>query len=90
MKMATTFAAEFMLIEDRLGSLESGKLADIVILNQDWFTAPLEQLDRTHAVMTVLGGKITHLRESFAQELGRQPMGYQIEYDWETESAGGN
>lgn len=90
MKMATTFAAEFMLIEDRLGSLEAGKLADIVILDQDWFTAPLEQLDRTHAVMTVLGGKITHVRESFAQELGRQPMGYQIEYDWETESAGAN
>ena len=90
MKMATTWASEFMLIEDKVGSLEPGKLADIVVLSQDWFRAPIEELDRTHALMTVVGGKIITLREDFARELGRQPIGFQIRYAWETEFDAGN
>ena len=33
--------------------------------------------------MTVMDGKIRYLREEFAQELGRDPVGLQLRYSWE-------
>ncbi len=34
LKMATAWGSEFMMKEDALGSLEPGKFADFLILNQ--------------------------------------------------------
>lgn len=45
--------------EDRIkGSIEAGKLADLVVASQDILTAAPEQLLSTEALMTVLGGKV--------------------------------
>ncbi|MDA2934239.1 amidohydrolase family protein, partial [Acidobacteria bacterium AH-259-D05] len=74
LKMATAWGSEFLLKEDELGSLEPGKFADFLVLNQDYFTVPLGQLDRTYPLMTVMGGKIRYLREEFAKELGMAPV----------------
>lgn len=43
-----------------VGTLESGKLADLAVLSQDIFTAPPESLGKTHVVMTLVGGKIVY------------------------------
>ena len=83
LKMATVWASEFMLKEDVIGSLEPDKFADFLVLNQDYFTVPLEQMDRTYPLMTVMGGKIRYLRDEFAQELGQEPLGLQLRYRWE-------
>ena len=83
LKMATAWGSEFLLKEDLLGSLEPGKLADFLVLNQDYFTVPVEQIERTYPVMTVLGGKILFVREEFAKTLGVAPVGRQIRYSWE-------
>jgi predicted amidohydrolase YtcJ len=40
------------------GSIEAGKLADLVVASKDVLTAPPEDLLATEAVMTVLGGKV--------------------------------
>ena len=82
-KMATAWGSEFLLKEDKIGSLEPGKLADFVILNQDYFTIPLEKVERTYPLMTVLGGKIAFLRDEFAKTLGMEPVGRQIRYNFE-------
>jgi predicted amidohydrolase YtcJ len=44
--------------EDRKGSLEPGKLADVVVLSQDPLTCPLDDLRDTVAEMTIVGGEV--------------------------------
>ena len=83
MKMATSWAARFVLKEDVLGTLKPGYWADFLVLNQDYFTVPLEGLDRTIPLMTVVGGEVVFLRQSLAEELGLQPVGMQYQYAFE-------
>jgi predicted amidohydrolase YtcJ len=88
LKMATAWGSEYLMKEDDLGSLELGKSADLLVLNQDWFTAPQEDLDQTYPLLTVMGGEIRYLRDEFAQELNMEPVGYQLRYNFER--GGGN
>jgi len=44
--------------EDRLGTLETGKEADLAVLSQDIFSAAHVELAKTHVVMTMVGGKV--------------------------------
>jgi hypothetical protein len=50
--------------EDIKGSLQNGKLADIVVLSKDIFTVPVEEILKTEVVYTILGGKIIYPREA--------------------------
>ena len=58
--MATRWAAEYVLREDKIGSLEPGKWADIVILDRDYFTVPDEEIAKTRGVFTMVGGKVVY------------------------------
>jgi len=49
--------------EDIKGSLQVGKLADIVVLSKDIFTIPEEEILNTDVVTTILGGKIIYSSE---------------------------
>ena len=49
--------------EDIKGSLQKGKLADIVVLSKDLFTIPEEEILNTEVVYTILGGKIIYSLE---------------------------
>jgi len=50
----------FLREEDDLGTIEVGKFADLVVLNQDYFTVPDEQLKRINSLLTIVGGNIVH------------------------------
>jgi len=50
----------FVREENDLGSIEVGKLADLVVLNQDYFSVPNEELKRIRSVLTIVGGNIAH------------------------------
>ena len=50
----------FVREENDLGTIEVGKFADLVVLNQDYFTVPDEGLKRINSVLTVVGGNIVH------------------------------
>ncbi len=50
----------FLREEDQLGSIEDGKLADLVVLNEDYFRVPDEQLKRIRSVLTVVDGGVVH------------------------------
>ena len=44
--------------EDKLGTLEAGKEADLAVLSQDVFSAPADQISKTKVVLTMVGGKV--------------------------------
>ncbi len=44
--------------EDRLGTLEDGKEADLAVLSQDIFSAANGDLAKTRVLMTMVGGKV--------------------------------
>jgi predicted amidohydrolase YtcJ len=77
LKMFTNWSAWAVLREDKLGSLEPGKLADYIVLSADYFTVPEDQIGTIYPLMTAMGGKIMMLKEEFARELGRDPVGPQ-------------
>jgi predicted amidohydrolase YtcJ len=46
--------------EDQLGTLEPGRLGDVVVLDRDYFRVPDDQLRQVRSVLTVVGGTIVH------------------------------
>jgi predicted amidohydrolase YtcJ len=52
--------AFFVFQENNLGSLQPGKLADLVVLDRDYLTIPEDQLAEIKPVMTMVGGKIAY------------------------------
>jgi predicted amidohydrolase YtcJ len=44
--------------EDRLGTLEPGKEADLAVLSQDIFAVAHDEIGKTRVIMTMVGGKI--------------------------------
>jgi predicted amidohydrolase YtcJ len=50
----------FLRMEDRIGSIEPGKLADLVLLDRDYFTVPDAQIKQIRALMTMVGGRVVH------------------------------
>jgi predicted amidohydrolase YtcJ len=56
----TTEAAWFSFMENKIGSLEAGKLGDLIVLNQDYFTVPEADIYKTRSVLTVVDGNIVH------------------------------
>lgn len=50
----------FLREEDSLGTIEPGKLADLVVLSEDYFSVPDDRLRHIRSVMTVVGGRVVH------------------------------
>ncbi len=46
--------------DDKIGTLEVGKLADLAVLSQDIFSAPPESIGKTRVTTTMVGGKIVY------------------------------
>ncbi|GAA3737605.1 hypothetical protein HDA32_005412 [Spinactinospora alkalitolerans] len=60
LRMHTLDAAHALGMEDRIGSLARGKLADVVILDRDIEATPADLLSEGSAWVTVLDGEIAH------------------------------
>ncbi len=50
----------FLRMEDRLGTIETGKLADLVVLDRDYFTIPEADIRKIRSVLTIVDGRIVH------------------------------
>jgi predicted amidohydrolase YtcJ len=53
----------YLTFEERIkGSIEPGKLADLVVLPEDILTCPAKHIEQMRVVMTMVGGKIVYRR----------------------------
>jgi len=66
LRFYTTGSAWFSHDEDKRGSLEPGKLADLAVLSKDYMTVPVDQIGSTESLLTMVGGKIVYAAAPFA------------------------
>jgi predicted amidohydrolase YtcJ len=62
-RLYTSANGWFLREEDKLGSIEEGKLGDVVVLSDDYFNpsrVPDDRIRKLHSVLTVVDGKIVH------------------------------
>jgi predicted amidohydrolase YtcJ len=50
----------FLRMEDRAGTIEPGRLADLVVLDRDYFSVPDADIRKIRSVLTIVGGQIVH------------------------------
>ena len=50
----------FLRMENKIGSIEPGKLADLAVLNKDYFAASDGEIKQIRSVLTIVDGKIVH------------------------------
>ncbi|MCC3860149.1 amidohydrolase [Pseudemcibacter aquimaris] len=60
LKMLTIWGAYAAFQEDALGSIEMGKLADLVVFDKDLMVIPEDQIMSSNAVLTIVHGDIKH------------------------------
>jgi hypothetical protein len=59
-RIFTINGARLAFRENEIGSLEVGKLADLVVLDRDILTCPLDEIRTTKVIATLVGGKVVH------------------------------
>ena len=52
--------AVFLFQEGNLGSLARGKYADLLVLDRDYLTVPVEEISAIKPLMTIVGGRIVY------------------------------
>ncbi|HXN25021.1 MAG TPA: amidohydrolase [Candidatus Dormibacteraeota bacterium] len=60
LRMMTINNAYLTFDEDNRGSLECGKLADLVILSEDFLTVPAAKIRAIRVLLTILDGKVVY------------------------------
>lgn len=56
----TLGAAHQIRLDDRIGSLEVGKLADLIVLDRNIFEVPQAEIHATRVTMTMMNGVVRH------------------------------
>ncbi len=59
-----------MRADQHIGSLEIGKLADIIVLENNYFTVPEEMLGRQRVLLTMVGGEVMYIAKEAGQGFG--------------------
>lgn len=52
--------AFFVFQENNLGSIQPGKLADLLVIDRDYLTVPADEIKDIKVLMTMVGGKIVY------------------------------
>jgi predicted amidohydrolase YtcJ len=50
----------FLRMEEKIGTIEPGKLADLAVLDRDYFAVPEADIKKIRSVLTIVDGKIVH------------------------------
>jgi predicted amidohydrolase YtcJ len=73
LQLYTLGSAWFTFDDDKRGSLERGKLADLAVLSQDYLTVPTDDIGTTESLLTMVGGRIVYAAGPFAQFEEKSP-----------------
>jgi hypothetical protein len=60
LKTHTIWGAYLQFAEKDKGSIETGKLADLVVIDRDYLTCAEDQIKDIEPVMTIIGGKAVY------------------------------
>ncbi|KAH6877215.1 amidohydrolase family-domain-containing protein [Thelonectria olida] len=63
LRSITINGAGFLRADTQIGSLECGKLADVIILNKNFFEVPVEETGRNKVLLTMVGGEVVYVAE---------------------------
>jgi predicted amidohydrolase YtcJ len=66
LRAKTASCAWNLVQEGRVGSLEVGKHADLIVLSDDYFAVPTDDIRGLTSVLTIVGGRIVHAAGDFA------------------------
>jgi predicted amidohydrolase YtcJ len=72
LEMYTRNSAFMANDDDRRGTLEPGKFADLAVLSSDYLTAPVKEIGKIKSVLTMVGGDVVYADAPFAS-LAPQP-----------------
>jgi len=67
LRLYTSGSAWFSGDEGKKGGIKEGQFADLAALSADYFTVPETEIKGIESVLTIMGGKIVHAGEGFAQ-----------------------
>jgi predicted amidohydrolase YtcJ len=63
LKTHTIWAAWLQFAEDKRGSIEPGKLADLVVIDRDFLTCPEDEIRRIEPDMVMIDGRVAWQRK---------------------------
>ncbi len=67
LRLVTRNYAYLTFEEDVKGTIEPGRFADMVVLEQDIMTIPEKEIQDLNVLLTVVGGKVVYENEAFAE-----------------------
>jgi hypothetical protein len=67
LRLFTVGSAWFSSEEKEKGSIEQGKLADLVVLSDDYFSVAEEQIKHIESVLTMVDGKVVYGAGDFSK-----------------------
>jgi hypothetical protein len=79
LRMYTAASAWISSEEDKKGTLEVGKFADLAVLSADYFKIPEDSIKDLESVMTMVGGKVVYGAGAYARLAPPPPP---INQDW--------
>jgi len=62
----TSDCAWFLDLEGKVGTLENGMLADMIVLDKDYFSVPDSEIWKLRSLLTVVDGRIVHADGPYA------------------------
>jgi predicted amidohydrolase YtcJ len=67
LEMYTRNSAFMANDDDRRGTLEPGRFADLAVLSSDYLTAPVKEIGRIRSLLTMVGGGVVYASGPFAE-----------------------